>query len=152
AFADLIEEEGISVWAEFIRTQVELARVPEYDPLWAKCRLPNCDAIAGHMMTDYLPKPLPAGFSWDRFVFRRGFPWLSAASGNAFAARTPRLFTAAPIQALDFHTDRGRIDPAHLAACSHLTHLCRLEFTKTRFDAEDTTRLGDSPHAGNLTE
>ena len=38
AFADLVDEDGDSARAAFIRTQVELARAPEYDPIWAKCR------------------------------------------------------------------------------------------------------------------
>ena len=74
AFADLVEEEGDPDWAAFIRTQVELARVTEYDPLWVKCRQLDPDAFHGHAKTHTLPR-LPAGFDWSSFRFRRGFPW-----------------------------------------------------------------------------
>ena len=75
AFADLVEEAGDELRARFIRTQVTLARAPQYDPAWVNARLSEPDAAAGGWgMAHTLPK-LPGGFSWQRFEFRRGFPW-----------------------------------------------------------------------------
>src|SRR5687768_14924073 len=75
-YADLLDDDGDAARAAFIRTQVELARTPEYHPLWAKCRHDPGGVIRGGTMTHTLPKPLPDGFSWRDFHFRRGFPWL----------------------------------------------------------------------------
>lgn len=36
AFADLIEENDDPTYAAFIRKQIELAKVPEWDPLWLR--------------------------------------------------------------------------------------------------------------------
>jgi uncharacterized protein (TIGR02996 family) len=150
AFADLVEEDGDAARAAFIRTQVELARVPEYDPLWAKCRQLDPNAIRGWAMYHHKPD-LPDGFSWRGIAFRRGFPWQAAARPDALARRGAELFAAAPVQSLTF--DRGgRAGLAALADCPHLGQLRRLEFSFTRFDADDLARLGHSPHASNLAE
>jgi uncharacterized protein (TIGR02996 family) len=149
AFADLLEESGDPLRAEFIRLQVELVRVPEYDPLWVKCRQFHPGVFLGHYMTGTLPK-LPAGFSHYRF--RRGFSWLAQVLGSdVFTERAQALFAAAPIQAMSFD-DRGRPDLAELADCPHLARIHRLDFSVSRFDAEDMARLGHSPHATALTE
>jgi uncharacterized protein (TIGR02996 family) len=150
AFADLLEEEGDSQWAAFIRTQVELAKVPEYDPLWVKCRQLEPHAINGHPMVHTLPKPLPAGFSWRDWAFRRGFPWRATViDPHAITHSGPALFDTAPIQALWVDTRSGVMV---LADSPHLARLGRLECSHTRLDAEDTARLGGSEHAANLTE
>ncbi len=152
AFADLVEEDGEHHRAAFIRTQVELARVPEYDPLWVRCRRDDPGTIRGWCMTAALPKPLPDGFSWRHYRFHRGFPWLvMALSAEAFADRSAALLATAPVQALSFD-DRSRPDLAALAGCPDLARLRRLEFTVFPLDAEDLAALTDSPHAANLTE
>lgn len=151
AFADLVDETGDSIRAGFIRTQIELARVPEYDPLWAKCRQVDPNAISGWAMAHTLPAK-PVGFSWQSFAFHRGFPWrIGIRHVDDFVERGGDLYATAPIQAVDFHP-RHRPDLVALAACPHLGRLRRLEFTLSRFDAEEVTPLGESPHATGLTE
>jgi len=151
AFADLVEEDGDPARAAFIRAQVELARLPAYDPVWAKCRQAEPELIRGWAMAHTLPKPLPDGFSWRDYRFRRGFPWrVLALSAEAFAARAAALFATAPIRALSFD-DRTRPSLAVLAAAPALARLHRLEFNLTRFDAADLAPLAASPHAANLT-
>ncbi|MDB5313182.1 MAG: hypothetical protein JWO38_7384 [Gemmataceae bacterium] len=150
AFADLVEEDGDPAWAAFIRTQVDLARVPEYDPLWAKCRQFNPDAMRGWGMAHTLPT-LPSGFTKQTHLFRRGFLWrVGVRHPAAFREEAAGLFAAAPVRCLDFD-DRHRPDLAELAACSHLARLRRLEFTGTGFRADDLAPLGESSHAENLT-
>jgi uncharacterized protein (TIGR02996 family) len=46
-YADYLEEHGDPARAAFIRTQIALARVPEYDPVWAAARLRHDEAIDG---------------------------------------------------------------------------------------------------------
>src|SRR5205823_5593 len=47
AFADLLEEDGQQDRARFIRTQIALAGVPEYDPLHVSTRQLDPDAFHG---------------------------------------------------------------------------------------------------------
>src|SRR4029079_5768120 len=84
AYADLVEEEGNAAQAAFIRAQIAIARVPLHDPLFIATRIANPDAISGHAMTHALP-PVPDGFGWDAFEFRRGFAWrVGVRSSTAF--------------------------------------------------------------------
>lgn len=152
AFADLIEEEGDGLRAAFIRTQVELARVTEYDPFWVKCRQFHAGVFLAEGMVHTLPKPLPDGFSWAAYRFRRGFPWLLMALGaEALTERGAALFATAPIQALSFD-DRGQPDVAELAGCPHLARVRRLEFINSRLDADDLVELGVTPYSAGVTE
>jgi uncharacterized protein (TIGR02996 family) len=151
-FADLLDEEGEPDRARFIRTQVELARVADYDPLAVKCRQFDPDAFRGWAMAHTLPE-IPPAFHWQSYAFRRGFPWLAEVRDpEAALDQLPYLFAAAPVQALEFHDYPPRPDLAALADCPHLARLCRLEFSLTRFGADDLAQLGRSPHAGRLTE
>ncbi|MBX9583174.1 MAG: TIGR02996 domain-containing protein, partial [Gemmataceae bacterium] len=150
-FADLLEDRGDHLRAHFVRTQVELARVPEYDPLWAKCRQFDPAVFLGWGMAHTLPQPLPTGFSWRAHKFRRGFAWLAQAlTTEAVAARAGGLFDRAPVQALSFDDQSPNL--AALADTPHLARLRRLEFTFTRLDAEDLAPLLGSAHAGGLAE
>jgi uncharacterized protein (TIGR02996 family) len=154
-YADLLDDDGDAARAAFIRTQVELARTPEYHPLWARCRQLDPGAIRGWAMAHTIRElPLPDGFGWrghDR-QFHRGFPWLvGALSAEAFAAGGDRLLALAPIQALSFD-DRSRPDLLVLAGCPALARLRCLEFTTFPLDADDLRPLARSRYAGGLEE
>ena len=150
-FADLLEEEGELVRAAFIRAQIELASVPEYDALWAKCRQFDPGVIRGWAMAHTLPRPLPNGFSWHRHRFRRGFPWLATALGTEpFVEHAEALLAIAPIQALTFD-DRSRPDLTLLANCPHLRQLRCLEFSSSRLGSDDLAAFVVSPYANQLT-
>jgi uncharacterized protein (TIGR02996 family) len=152
-FADFLEEAGDALRAEFIRTQVALARVPDTDPLWAECRRRRPNAIRGWGMAHTLP-PLPAGCSWSRFEFRRGFPWVAAVTDLSKALSTgDSLFNSAPIQALDFECNAS-LKSGFDAFCEwpYLSRLRRLAFSHTRFDAFRMRSLGHSPFATALSE
>lgn len=152
AFADLIEEDGDGRRAAFIRAQVALARVPSYDPLCVRTRQHDPDAATGWMMTEALPRALPPGCSWQRFEFRRGFPWkVCVLSLAAFLDGGEAVFDTAPIQAVDVD-QRDRPDLAALADWPHLARLHRLHFSTGWFGAADIGRFAESPHANNVTE
>ena len=89
AYADLIEEDGETARAHFIRAQVALARVPEYDPLHVSTRRLDPDVLSGHGMAHTLPK-VPGGYAWNPFdsVSR-------ATRGSAATARAVRSSDAA---------------------------------------------------------
>lgn len=152
-FADLIEEEGDPQRAAFIRTQVELARVPEYDPFWAQCRQRNPDAIRGWGMAHTLPR-LPDGFSWRAFQFSRGFPCrASVLKLDAFLRSGEQLFKTAPIQTLELdHASGISKQFTQFVECPHLERIHRLEIAHTRFAELPMKQLGRSAFATNLTE
>ena len=151
AFADLLEEEGDSARAAFIRTQVALARVPDYDPLWVKCRQFDFNAISAWGMAHTLPK-VRGGCGWFDFEFRRGFPWkVGVQSLAALIDHGEELFDTAPIQALELD-ERARLDLPLLADWPHLARLRRLDFSHVRFDPEDLAAFARSAPAGNLRE
>ncbi len=151
-FADLLDDDGDAARAAFIRTQVELARVPDHHPLWAKCRHLDPDVFRAWGMAHTLPRPLPDGLAWNPHQFRRGFPWLvGALSAEAVAAGGDRLLSLAPVQAVAFD-DRARPNLLELAAAPVLARLRRLEFTTFPLDADDLRPLTRSPHAAGLEE
>jgi uncharacterized protein (TIGR02996 family) len=151
AFADLVEEDGDAARARFIRAQVALARAAPYDPAAVAARQADPDAVTGHGMAHTLP-PVPPGYAWSAFEFRRGFPWkVGVASAGVFAAGGGGVFAAAPVQALVLHTG-SRHDAAALADWPHLARVRRLELPGAHLGADDAARLGDSPYAANLTE
>ena len=150
ALADLVEEEGDATRAAFIRAQLALARVPEYDALHIAARHSDAGTLNGHMMTDALPK-LPGGYGWHAFEFRRGFPWKVGVSTAAAFDADCAIFDAAPIQALAIGP-HGRFDIEVLADWPHLARIQRLEFTSARFYGYDAERLSESPHLAKLTE
>jgi uncharacterized protein (TIGR02996 family) len=152
AFADLVEEDGDHLRARFIRTQVALARVPPYDPAWVNARQHEPDAATGWTLTDTLPKPLPAGASWQRFEFRRGFPWkVGVLALGALIECGEAVFEAAPIQALDIDAN-VRPDLGALAEWPHLARMHKLEFSSGWLGASDVARFVDTSHATALTE
>jgi uncharacterized protein (TIGR02996 family) len=152
-FADHLEDAGDARRAAFIRTQVHLARVPEHDPLWVECRRRDPDAIRGWTMAHTLPR-LPEGISWRRFRFHRGFPWLASVTDiTRLLKDTGRLFTSAPIQALELDHDCGVV--ANWEAFTDwpgLANLTRLEFTHTRLDAKVIRKLAKSPFVSRIRE
>jgi uncharacterized protein (TIGR02996 family) len=150
AFADLVEEEGDAARAAFIRAQVALARVPEYDALHIAARRSDPGALNGHLMTDTLPM-VPAGFGWHAFEFRRGLPWKVGVSTAAAFDADGAIFDVAPIQALTI-SPHNRFDIEVPADWPHLARIQRLEFTGARFSGDDAERLSESPHLAKLTE
>jgi uncharacterized protein (TIGR02996 family) len=151
AFADLIEDEGDDLWAAFIRSQIALARVPDYDPLAIATRQREPDVLTGWCMAHTLP-PLPPCCSWQVFEFRRGFPWkLAVRSPVGLLSATDAVFQAAPIQALSFDP-RTRAELEALPRWRGLARIRRLEFAQTRLSRQLLLTLGHSPLTAGVTE
>jgi uncharacterized protein (TIGR02996 family) len=149
-FADLVEEDGDTLRAQFIRTQIALANVPAYDPAWVNARQFETDAALGWAMAHTLPK-VPSGYSWRQYEFRRGFPWMIHVLSLNALAQSEELFSVAPIQALDVDLS-VRSDFGTFTDWPHLSRLHKLEFSDGWFGADEITQLVESPHAANLTE
>lgn len=152
AFADLIEEDGDSLRARFIRTQIALARTPPYDVEWVKARQYEPDSATGWGMAHTLPRPLPEGYGWQSFEFRRGFPWKVGVSSLASCVESgDAIFNIAPIHAFDIVLSDWN-DLRVLAEWPQLARLRNLGVSVGKFGAEDITRLAESEHASNITE
>jgi len=149
-FADLIEEGGDQLRAQFIRTQVALAHVPVYDPAWVKARLHEPDAATGWGMAHTLPK-VPGGYSWQRFEFRRGFPWkVGVHSWAEFWNAGDAVFGIAPIQALDISAQDG--DLSDFACWPHLDRIRKLDVSDGWNNELNIIHLAESEYATGITE
>ncbi len=151
-FADFLEDQGEARYAQFIRTQVKLARVPEYDPFWLQCRFQDWEMIFGHSFEKERP-PLPPGIRWDSRSFERGLPArIEVDQVETFVARAPALFELAPIQSLKVHSAYRQPPPNIAALCDspYLSRLRELTFCLSRLPAAEVQQLQDSPYAANL--
>src|SRR4051812_12191663 len=123
-YADSLEEEAEADRAAFIRTQVELARVPEYDPSWVRVRYRGRGHPAAEWVLD-LPE-LPDGLNWAREPFRRGFPSaVEARDAAAFVAHADDLFARFPVDSLELRVAR-LADLRAFAECEWVGRLARL--------------------------
>jgi uncharacterized protein (TIGR02996 family) len=121
-FADALEESGDPRRAAFVRAQVELSRLPEYDPRAVQVRYHERTFDA--RWTAELE--LPGGFDWAREPFRRGLPGaVQARDGKVFVAHADELFTRYPIEALELSVARVA-DTREFAECSWLDRLTSL--------------------------
>ena len=151
AYADLIEEDGDGLRAAFIREQIALAGAPEYDELYVSTKQLNPHVFLGWGLTNTLPQ-VPGGYAWQKFEFRRGFPWkVGVQSLEAFVGDRGAIFESAPIQALDIFR-QNRLDITALADWPHLGRIRKLEFSVGRLGADEAELLGHSPHAAGITE
>jgi len=99
-YADAIEEDGESRRAAFIRTQVQLNHLPEYDPAWVQIRFHDRDKMPGAWVRE-LPK-LPDDLDWPSEPFLRGFPAnVQAPTSAAFVTHAEDLFSQFPIEAVE---------------------------------------------------
>src|SRR5690349_3011304 len=94
ALADWLEEHGDPERAEFIRVQVELARLPDHDPA-----RPPLEDREHTLLAANEPRWLgDAGAGLVEWEFRRGFVDEVAADPVYLAERGPDLFAAHPIR------------------------------------------------------
>ena len=75
AFADFLEENDEPQRAAFIRTQIELARTPAWEPFAVMCRWHRPDLITGQQFRHTLPAVDGLQIEWPRDAFQRGLPW-----------------------------------------------------------------------------
>lgn len=124
-YADALEDAGQSERAEFIRSEVAAAAVPEYDPVAIRARHRARGNAAREGWLDAPPR-LPSGLNWAKEPFRRGLPAaVRAPDGGTFAAHADELFAAYPIESLELAAVRPS-DPHDLSECRWLSRITRL--------------------------
>lgn len=150
-YADWCDDHGDAAYARFIRTQVELARVPEWDIAWVRAWHRERGLVTGLPFQSRYSVPRMAGID----TFRRGFPWAVECQTPAeFAAEADVIFARAPVQSFSV---RARYhepppDPHALGTDSRFTQLRRLAFSLTRYEGDAIRQLAESPHLMGVTE
>ena len=157
AFADWLEEHGDPGYAAFIRKQIELAQVPEWDPLWIRTWNRERTTASGYLYDQLAPK-LPDGLKGSSLgfrQFRRGFPWHVESTGpEPFLKHADELFAAFPLQALTIHATQRWRDPIDLTALFASPHLARLKsfsITLARLTAETIRQMQACPYLRNVS-
>jgi uncharacterized protein (TIGR02996 family) len=146
-YADALEESGDPRRGAFVREQVALSRVPEYDPLWVRVRAHG--RTFDPLWTEGLD--LPDGIDWAPVPFRRGLPGaIHAADAAAFVAHADELFARYPIEALELVRIRPR-DTRDFPACAWLERLTALSLVQGA-GGQTVGRLLASPHLTRLRE
>src|ERR1700722_4827287 len=72
-FADWLDDHGKAERADFIRAQLRLAQLPEYDREYQEALHLRPGLFNGNVFRLGL-SPLPKGIDWARALYRRGFP------------------------------------------------------------------------------
>jgi uncharacterized protein (TIGR02996 family) len=153
-YADWLDEHGQPERAEFIRVQIELARLPRWHRRWQECLAHQRHLLVGD--ASGLP-PLLGDIGWGQFG--RGFMegvWTS--SVKEFLGHAKTIFAAAPVRhfVLDLgralHTGRGSValSLAPLMDSPWMSRLHSIENRGFALIASEIERLGNSPYAGSL--
>jgi uncharacterized protein (TIGR02996 family) len=172
-FADWLEERGDNDRAEFIRVQVERARLPKWDARQVRLRLRERELIERHGLKWKWELPNIEGISWEEF--RRGFVATATfASFTVLREKASVCWAATPIEAVSVrwpHRDESidRIAPIaglrelsldgrvfvpsevdQLAGSPLLSTLRALNIRNCNLGGEGFDRLVASPHLGSL--
>jgi uncharacterized protein (TIGR02996 family) len=156
-FADWCDDHGDPDYARFIRAQVDLAGVPEWDRLRVRTWRREQHLVTGAPYRERYPLPPPGPREAPgrlRAWFRRGFPWdVEYESAGPFVRQSADLFARAPFQSVTIrHQHPAAADPAPLVADPSLARLRRLGFVGTRLGAPAVRRLANAPHLAGVTE
>lgn len=148
-YADAVDEAGDPRRAAFVRTQVQLARVPEWDPAWVRVRHHERDLMPGAWARD-LP-PLPEHLDWARDPFRRGLPGhIEAQNAGAFLDHAEELFERFPVEALTLR-DSQLSTARRFSESPWISRLVRLAITQGMGAATARRLLGET-HYERLRE
>jgi uncharacterized protein (TIGR02996 family) len=143
-YADWLEDNDEPERAEFIRLQVELARLPGDDPSRPALleRERELRWEHGRQWAGALPRLVRA------YEFRRGFVEWVRMDVPGFLRHAEQLFQMAPVRELDVYVERGQ-GPL-LARCPHLARLRGLDLNLAGSDEAGLAELLNSHHLAGL--
>jgi uncharacterized protein (TIGR02996 family) len=145
-FADWLEEEGDGSRAEFIRVQIERARLPKWDARQVRLRLREEALLAQHGLKWRGELPSIAGIEWEEF--RRGFVATATfASFPVFKEKASACWAATPIEAVSIRWPRRDESSESIAP---IPALRELSITDRLIDRRDVDRLADLPLLSTL--
>jgi uncharacterized protein (TIGR02996 family) len=146
-FADWLEEQGATARAEFIRAQVELARLPRDAPHRPRLEARAQALLAAHERA-WGGELATLASGWE---FQRGFIVGVTLKARDFLAHGDRLFESAPLlRRLGLRAARALIEP--LAHCPLLARLEALDLAGNRLGGAEAVALFASPHLDGLRE
>jgi uncharacterized protein (TIGR02996 family) len=125
-FADWLDEHDQSERADFIRVQVELAKMPGDDPRRAPLKQREEQLRKAHAGRWRRQLPRLDGVVWGQ-TFQRGFPVeVKFANAVAFGRHADVAFAATPVEMLRFRSLSPRT-LERVAGSAHLAHLTHLD-------------------------
>ena len=150
-FADYLEENDEAPRAAFVRTQVELARTPPWEPFAVRCRWRQPNVVSGRLFRGELPPDSGHGLvAWAGEQFRRGFGWaLDVRTVGLWPELAEPLFAHEPIGKVGFWS--GTLDAWRRVAASE----CVRQFRDLVFNVspiEPLRALRDEPAACGVTD
>jgi uncharacterized protein (TIGR02996 family) len=145
-YADWLDENGRPERAEFIRVQIERARLPPWDAAQVRLRLREDALLKLHGEKWCAEFPAIEGARWEGF--RRGIvAEVSFASFEAMRANAHACRAAAPVEAVTVRWPRKR---EKSQAGKPITELRELSLTGRPSDENQIARLADSPQLATL--
>ena len=144
-YADWLMENGHDDRAEFIRVQIERARLPAWDGAQVALRLREQALLAQHGETWLAEMPKVEGAKWEGF--RRGIvAEVSFASFEAMRTNAAACRAVAPVEAVTVRWPRRREGKN---AAAPIAELRELSLTG-RPEHDEIVRLADSPQLATL--
>jgi uncharacterized protein (TIGR02996 family) len=145
-FADWLDENGDADRAEFIRVQVERARLPEWDARQVRLRLREQELIKKHWREWKKELPRIRGVTWEGF--RRGF--VASAKFFSFAvlrAKASACWAATPVEAVTIRWPRRNEGVESIAPIAGLREL---SINATAVDRREVGLLAEAPLLSTL--
>ena len=148
-YADWLDERGDPDRAEFIRTQIELARLPRNAPGRRPLRAQAAELLRRHRSAWLAPLPRLPEVRFNGF--ERGFPGRVVTTEPSFLLFAEAIFRAAPVRRLKVQTFFQRSWAAErLTVSPHLARVRDLDLMLTRLADEGAEALAASPHVTGL--
>jgi uncharacterized protein (TIGR02996 family) len=146
AYADWLQEHGQEDRAEFVRTQIQRARLPAWDAAQVRLRLREEELLKKYGEEWLAELPAPEGAKWEGF--RRGVvAEVSFASFEAMRKSAHACRAVAPVEAVTVRWPRQR-DAAEGAA--PIAELRELSLTGRPSREDEVTWLAASPQLSTL--
>jgi uncharacterized protein (TIGR02996 family) len=146
AYADWLDENGRPERAEFIRVQVERARLPAWDAAQVRLRLREQDLLKKHGEAWLAEMPAVEGARWEGF--RRGIvAEVSFASFEAMRQSAHACRAVAPVEAVTVRWPRRREAAGEEM---RIAELRELSLTGRPTWEDEVRRLADSPQLSTL--
>jgi uncharacterized protein (TIGR02996 family) len=143
-YADWLEDNGQPARADFLRAQIELARLPPADPA-RRAASARAHALLVRHQEGWVGRLADLADGW---TFHRGLVDEVTVGAEELLAHADELFRLAPLRRLRLTGAEGRVKK--LAALYHLAALTELDLSCNRLESGDARALAASPHLANL--
>jgi uncharacterized protein (TIGR02996 family) len=146
-YADWLEDQSDLAHrerGEFVRSQIDLSRLPDHDPRRVLLLQRGRELLARHE-AEWVGE-MRGLVRTGRF--RRGFLERVEMSAEVFLKRGAEIFDLAPVREVHLRGARGRLQ--EIGSCPHLARLQGLDLQNNILLDDDMADLMHSPHLGQL--